>query len=71
MCESSLLQNTDGQRVAVFLAVAGLYRGNDHEDNPENEDDGENEESDQDKAENAGQSNAKLRKIGRNKFILY
>lgn len=59
MSGSSLLQNTDGQRVAVFLAVAGLHRGNDHEDNPEDEDDGENEESDQDKAENAGQSGVK------------
>ena len=59
MFQSSLLQNTDGQRVAVFLAVASLHSGNDHEDNPEDEDDGEDEESDEDKAEDASDGGVK------------
>ena len=49
-----LLQETDGERVFVFLAIAGADRGDNHEDNPENEDHRQDEEADEDKTKDAG-----------------
>lgn len=54
MPESNLLQDTDGQRVAVFFAVAGFDRGDDHENDPEDENHREDEQSDEDEAKDAG-----------------
>jgi len=49
-----LLQEPDGERILVVLAVAGFDRGHDHVNNPENDDNGQDKEADAKPAEGEG-----------------
>ena len=49
-----LLQQADGEGVFVFLAIARLHRGHNHENDPGNEENREKEQPDEDEAKQPG-----------------